>query len=164
MSTFISGVANPMTEALYKPPPKTNPQEMRRLKEEAIRSGKLKPKIPHIRTPPKTPHSMIRGDFGPPKMTKEEREKFIERKREEWAAQINTRKGDLGDAIKERTDAFVTHENVPPVLDYGALERGDIQAVLGNKFDALLQEYGHKPLNKPPMRGTKNTGGEASVN
>ena len=97
MSTFISGVANPMTEALYKPPPKTNPQEMRRLKEEAIRSGKLKPKIPpsikpHIRTPPKTPHSMIRGDFGPPKMTKEEREKFIERKREEWAAQINTRK------------------------------------------------------------------------
>tara|TARA_R100000951_G_scaffold113430_2_gene115446 strand:- start:3279 stop:3617 length:339 start_codon:yes stop_codon:yes gene_type:complete len=42
MSTFISGVANPNTT---RRPPKTNPQEMRRLKEEAIRSGKLKPKI-----------------------------------------------------------------------------------------------------------------------
>tara|TARA_R110000824_G_scaffold7908_3_gene36057 strand:- start:1214 stop:1642 length:429 start_codon:yes stop_codon:yes gene_type:complete len=142
MSTFISGVANPMTEALYKPPPRK----------------------PHIRTPPKTPHSMIRGDFGPPKMTKEERRKFIERKREELAAEAHGRKESIGDAIKERTDAFVTHENVPPVLDYGALERGDIQAVLGNKFDALLQEYGHKPLNKTPMKGTKNTGAEASVN
>ena len=43
MSTFISGVPNPNTT---RRPPKTNPQEMMRLKEEAIRSGKLKPKIP----------------------------------------------------------------------------------------------------------------------
>jgi hypothetical protein len=135
MSTFISGVANPMTQ----------------------------PRKPHIRTPPKTPHSMITGAHKP-KMTKEERQKFVERKREEWAAEAHGRGGTIGDAIKERTDAFVTHEKVPPVLDYGALERGDIQAVLGDKFDAILQEYGHKPLNKTPMKGTKNTGGEASVN
>lgn len=141
MSTFISGVANPqasrppqggMTEALYKPPPRK----------------------PHIRRPPKTPHSFITGANKPAKrMTKEEREKFIEKKR-----------ADLGDAIKERTDAFVTHENVAPNLDFHALQSGDIHAVLGDKFDAILQEYGHKPIHKPPTKGTKNTGAEASVN
>jgi len=139
MSTFISGVANPMTEALYKPPPRK----------------------PHTRTPPKTPGWMIQG-LHKPKMTKEEREKFIEKKREEWASQVNTRKGDLGDAIKEKP--FVTHEKVEPKLDFHALQSGDIHAVLGDKFDAILQEYGHKPLHKPPMRGTKNTGAEASAN
>jgi len=138
MSSFISGVANPMTEALYKPPPR-------------------KP------TPPKTPGWMVQG-LHKPKMTKEEREKFIEKKREEWAAQIDIKKGDLGDAIQERTDAFVTHEKVEPKLDYDALARGDIHAVLGDKFDAILQEYGHKPTRQPPTKGTKNTGAEASVN
>ena len=58
----------------------------------------------------------------------------------------------------------MTHENVAPNLDFHALQSGDIHAVLGDKFDALLHEYGHKPLNKPPMKGTKNTGAEASVN
>ena len=133
MSAFISGVANPMTEALYKPPPRK----------------------PHIRTPPKTPGWMVQGDYKP-KMTKEEREKFVEKKREQWAAQVNTRKESIGDAIKERTDAFITHENVGPNLDYDALERGDIQAVLGDKFDAILQEYGHKPTRQLPTKGTKN--------
>ena len=131
MSTFISGVANPMTEALYKPPPRK----------------------PHIRRPPKTPHSFITG-ANKPRMTKEEREKFIEKKREELASKLDTRKGDLGDAIQEKP--FVTHENVAPNLDFHALQSGDIHAVLGDKFDALLHEYGHKPLNKPPMKGTKN--------
>ena len=71
MSTFISGVANPMTEALYKPPPRK----------------------PHIRRPPKTPHSFITGANKPAKrMTKEEREKFIEKKREELASKLDTRK------------------------------------------------------------------------
>ena len=52
MSSFISGVANPMTEALYKPPPR-------------------KPRRP--RQPPKTPGWMVQGLHKP---TKEEREKF----------------------------------------------------------------------------------------
>tara|TARA_R100000951_G_scaffold11816_4_gene9705 strand:- start:1203 stop:1643 length:441 start_codon:yes stop_codon:yes gene_type:complete len=146
MSDFISGVANPqasrpqgMTEALYNPPPRK-------------------------RRPPKTPHSFITG-ANKPRMTKEEKQKFIEKKREELASKLDTRKGDLGDAIQEQTDAFVTHENVGPNLDYDALARGDIHAVLGDKFDALLQEYGHKPTRRPPTKGTKNTGAlEASVN
>ena len=133
MSTFISGVANPMTEALYKPPPRK----------------------PHIRTPPKTPGWMVQG-LHKPKMTKEEREKYVERKREEWTAEAHGRGGTIGDAIKERTDAFITHENVGPNLDHDALERGDIQAVLGDKFDAILQEYGHKPTRQLPTKGTKN--------
>jgi hypothetical protein len=127
MSTFISGVANPMTE----------------------------------RRPPKTPHSFITG-ANKPRMTKEEKQKFIEKKREELASKLDTRKGDLGDAIQEKP--FVTHENVGPNLDFDALQRGDIHAVLGDKFNAILHEYGHKPLNKPPTKGTKNTGAEASVN
>tara|TARA_R110002020_G_scaffold6056_1_gene25354 strand:- start:10906 stop:11310 length:405 start_codon:yes stop_codon:yes gene_type:complete len=134
MSTFISGVANPQA---------SRPQGLTE------------------RRPPKTPHSFITG-ANKPRMTKEEREKFIEKKREELASKLDTRKGDLGDAIQEKP--FVTHENVAPNLDFHALQSGDIHAVLGDKFDALLHEYGHKPLNKPPMKGTKNTGAEASVN
>ena len=97
MSTFISGVANPMTEALYKPPP-------------------IKP---HTRRPPKTPHSMIRGDHLPPLpkgMTKEELEEYIEKKRAEWGQKINS---------------FA---------------------------------LGSKPMRQPPIKGTKNTGAEASAN
>ena len=127
MSTFISGVANPQA---------SRPQGLTE------------------RRPPKTPHSFITGANKPAKrMTKEEIQEFIEKKR-----------ADLGDAIKERTDAFVTHEKVEPKLDFDALARGDIHTVLGDKFDAILQEYGHKPLHKPPMRGTKTTSAEASVN
>lgn len=112
MSTFISGVANPNTT---RRPPKTNPQEMRRLKEEAIRSGKLRP-----RPPPKPPR---------PKITKEDLQAMLQQRR---------------DDIQINIPAFLDNNpstNLHPHLG----EKIDILAeVLGNKPPMRAPQKGTK--------------------
>ena len=122
MSTFISGVANPNTrprQPYTRTPPKTNPQEMRRLKEEAIRSGKLKPKLPRG-----TP-----GGIGLGKFTKEDLEAMVQQRR---------------DDIKINIPAFI--ENNPSTNLFPNLgEKVDILAeVLGNKPPMRAPQKGTK--------------------
>jgi len=89
--------------------------------------------------------AFISGVANPMTSLKEQKEKFLERQKKK-----------MEEKVSGLANTFITHENVAPNLDYDALARGDIHAVLGDKFNAILQEYGHKPTRQLPTKGTKN--------